>query len=83
MAAFSLFAMSVAIVPSVNSADTKAEMEKCYGVVKAGKNDCAAANGSHSCAAQAKKDSDGGEWLLLPKGTCEKITGGLLQPKKA
>jgi uncharacterized membrane protein len=53
-------------------------MEKCYGVAKAGKNDCAA-NG-HSCAAQAKTDGDKSEWIAVPKGTCEKIVGGSLTP---
>ena len=32
--------------------------EKCYGIAKAGKNDCAAANGSHSCAGQAKAETE-------------------------
>jgi uncharacterized membrane protein len=63
---------------SAQAAD-KPEMEKCYGVVKAGKNDCAA-NG-HSCAAQAKTDNDGKEWLSVPKGTCERIAGGSTKPK--
>lgn len=53
--------------------------EKCYGVAKAGKNDCAA-NG-HSCAAQGKKDADGKDWVKLPKGTCEKLAGGSLAAK--
>ena len=53
--------------------------EKCYGVAKAGQNDCAA-NG-HSCAAQAKADRDPKEWKAVPKGTCEKL-GGSLQPGK-
>ncbi|MDX1949913.1 MAG: DUF2282 domain-containing protein [Rickettsiales bacterium] len=57
-----------------------AEKEKCYGIVKASKNDCAAADGSHSCAGYAKKDSDGKEWVLLPKGTCERIVGGSTTP---
>ena len=35
---------------------------KCYGVAKAGQNDCASHNGSHSCAGQAKVDSDPNEW---------------------
>ena len=34
------------------------DLEKCYGVAKAGKNDCASSNGTHSCAARAKKDGD-------------------------
>ena len=54
------------------------ETEKCYGVAKAGKNDCAA-NG-HSCAGQAKKDNDGKDWMHVPKGTCEKM-GGSTSPK--
>lgn len=56
----------------------KEGMEKCYGVAKAGKNDCGA-NG-HGCAGQAKADGDKNEWLSLPKGSCERIVGGSLQP---
>jgi uncharacterized membrane protein len=55
-------------------ADKSGAMEKCAGVVKAGKNDCAA-NG-HACAGQAKADNDAKEWIKVPKGTCEKLTGG-------
>lgn len=54
--------------------------EKCYGVVKAGKNDCGAANGSHSCAGHATMDADGGTFVALPKGVCEKLVGGSLEP---
>lgn len=57
------------------SDDKAAEKEKCYGVAKAGKNDCAAANGSHSCAGQAKTDNDVNEWKYVAKGTCEKLGG--------
>ena len=56
------------------AADKK--MEKCYGIVKAGQNDCANKAGTHSCAGQAKVDGDKGEWLLVPKGSCERIVGG-------
>jgi uncharacterized membrane protein len=56
------------------------EMEKCSGIVKAGMNDCGA-NG-HACAAQAKVDNDPNEWVYMPKGTCEKITGGTVVEKK-
>lgn len=55
----------------------KAEKEKCYGIAKAGENDCASANGSHSCAGQAKKDMDANEWKYVAKGTCEKAGGSL------
>jgi uncharacterized membrane protein len=53
--------------------------EKCYGVAKAGKNDCAGP--SHSCMALSKKDGDGKEWIKVPKGTCERIVGGSLTAK--
>ena len=53
-----------------------AATEKCYGVSKAGKNDCAGA--AHSCQGEAKKDADAREWVKLPKGTCERLAGGSL-----
>ena len=56
-----------------------AATEKCYGVAKAGKNDCAGP--AHSCQALAKKDGDGKEWVKLPKGTCERLVGGSLTAK--
>ena len=56
-----------------------ADKEKCYGVAKAGKNDCAAADGSHSCAGQSKADGDKGEWVYVPAGTCAKLVGGSLE----
>ena len=57
-------------------------MEKCMGVAKAGQNDCASVNGSHSCAGQAKTDNDPNEWKFVPKGTCEKMGGKIAPPKK-
>jgi len=54
--------------------EKKAEMEKCYGVAKAGKNDCAGKG--HGCAGQAKTDGDGSEFISLPKGTCERLVNG-------
>ena len=52
--------------------------EKCYGVVKAGKNDCGNVAKTHSCAAQSTVDGDPGEWIALPAGVCEKLVGGSL-----
>ncbi len=54
--------------------------EKCYGVVKAGMNACGSADKAHGCAAQAKEDGSGVEWIALPKGTCERLVGGSLEP---
>ena len=70
-----------AISASTASAADKPETEKCYGVAQAGQTDCAAPNGSHSCAGQAKTDKDTHEWKKVAKGTCEKA-GGKLTPAK-
>jgi len=56
--------------------------EKCYGVAKAGKNDCGNVSGTHGCAGQAATDGLWDEWVYLPKGTCDKIAGGTTDPKK-
>lgn len=49
--------------------------EKCYGVAKAGQNDCASLSGSHTCAGQAKVDNSVDEWKYVPKGTCKQLGG--------
>ncbi len=49
--------------------------EKCYGIAKAGQNDCANLSGSHSCAGQSKLDNDKGEWKYVAKGTCKQLMG--------
>ncbi len=54
-----------------------AEREKCYGIAKAGQNDCGTA--THACAGQAKKDKAPDEWKYVAKGTCTKL-GGKLKP---
>ena len=59
------------------------DKEKCYGIAKAGQNDCADASGDHNCMAQATVDGAGDEWMAVPKGLCEKIVGGSLIPKTA
>lgn len=75
-AAVMALGLGAALSTSAVAADKKVEMEKCSGIVKAGMNDCGA-NG-HSCAGQSKADSQKGEWIKVPKGTCEKITGGVV-----
>lgn len=79
LASVSLFVAGAAVIAPMAHAISP-DMEKCAGIVKAGKNDCGA-NG-HSCAGQAKKDNDPNEWIAVPKGTCEKIAGGRVVSKK-
>jgi uncharacterized membrane protein len=57
------------------------ETEKCYGIVKAGLNDCQTAQAA--CAGSATVDRQPDAFLLLPKGTCEKIVGASLKSKDA
>ena len=59
------------------AAADKHEREKCYGIAKAGQNDCGTA--THTCAGKAKKDNAPDEWKYVAKGTCEKL-GGKKQP---
>ena len=56
------------------------KMEKCYGVAKAGQNDCKAGAGT-SCAGTSTKDAQGNSWMYVAKGSCEKLVGGSLTPK--
>jgi len=58
----------------------EANTEKCYGVARAGKNDCA--SGAHACAGQSSKSGSPSDFLKVPKGTCERIVGGRLTPGK-
>ncbi|MBT9519757.1 MAG: DUF2282 domain-containing protein [Dechloromonas sp.] len=51
---------------------SNAGKEKCYGVSRAGQNDCAAGPGT-SCAGSSKVDYQGNAWKLVPKGTCVTI----------
>ncbi len=54
--------------------------EKCYGVARAGMNDCFFA--ANSCAGTAAADNDPRAWIYTPQGTCKKITRGTLEPPK-
>jgi uncharacterized membrane protein len=71
-----LLALGAAGVASQALAAT-GNTEKCAGIVKAGKNDCGTS--VSSCAATAKMDHEPEAWILVPKGTCDKIAGGRLQ----
>jgi uncharacterized membrane protein len=56
------------------------EAEKCYGIAKAGQNDCAS-TGNNSCAGTSRLDADPRAWLYVPEGYCERIVEGSLTPK--
>lgn len=77
--ATALATVCIAGLGTAQAADTG--KEKCFGIAKAGQNDCASVTGSHSCAGQAKKDQDLTEWKFVAKGTCEKAGGKMTAPK--
>jgi uncharacterized membrane protein len=74
----SLLAVGVASADQHTGKDDKV---KCYGVAKAGKNDCATA--SHGCAGASKKDNDPAEWKFMPRAECEKAGGKAGSDQKA
>ena len=91
--AFSTLALAAIAGGAAQAADDmkkkdgmKSEMEKCYGVSMAGKNDCAAGPGT-TCAGTAKVDYQGNAWKNVPKGTCAQIKTpkgmGALAPMKS
>jgi len=67
-------------LPGTVLAQAKVETEKCYGIVKAGQNDCQTA--TSSCSGTSKKDAQADAWISVPKGTCAKIVGASLTAKK-
>jgi uncharacterized membrane protein len=77
-------ALAAAIaVPAVTGAQPapapKFESEKCFGIAKAGKNDCQTANSS--CAGTSKRDGQRDAWVYVPKGTCDRLVNGSIQPR--
>jgi len=74
----SLLAVTLAMVANTAQA-AKDDTEKCAGVVKAGKNDCGTSKSA--CAGTTSADRDPEAWILVPKGTCERIAGGTLTNK--
>lgn len=73
-------AIALAMTMGSNPANAETKMEKCYGIAKAGKNDCGVP-GKHSCAGYAKVDNDPAEWVFVTEGTCEQDQNGSLTPK--
>ncbi|MGE4072473.1 MAG: DUF2282 domain-containing protein [Lysobacterales bacterium] len=72
-------ASAVVMTASGAQAEEKAPVEKCFGIAKAGRNDCQTA--SSSCAGTSKQDRQPDAWIYVPRGSCDKIAGGSLTPK--
>lgn len=76
------FAVTATVLSAISSVsyaaeDHHMEEEKCFGIAKAGMNDCSPNN----CKGHAKVDGQGDSFVKLPKGICERLTNGSLEPK--
>lgn len=69
LAAIAMAAGIAAGIAAAPAHAAKPEMEKCFGIAKAGQNDCAAGAGT-SCAGTSVRDYQGNAWKLVAKGTC-------------
>lgn len=82
----SMLAATVA-APILASAQTPApaptySAEKCYGIAKAGSNDCAS-HGNNSCGGTSRVDADPNAWIYVPAGYCERIVDGSKEPQSS
>ena len=67
-------ALALGTLSLSTAVNADSDMEKCYGVAKAGKNDCQTSNSS--CAGTSTEDDQSDAFVLVPKGLCDKLTGG-------
>jgi uncharacterized membrane protein len=76
--------LAMGLLSGAHAADEKSmEKEKCFGIAKAGSNDCANLSGSHSCAGQSKNAMGADEWNYVAKGSCAKMGGKSMDEAKA
>ncbi len=71
----SILALGLTATAPAHAGGNEGGKEKCYGIAKAGQNDCANLAGTHSCAGQSKADMDAGEWKFVAKGSCASLGG--------
>lgn len=73
-------AVATAQVPKPVPKPAEFKAEKCYGIARAGENDCAS-TGNNECGGTSRKSNDLRAWIWVPEGYCEKIQGGSRVPK--
>jgi uncharacterized membrane protein len=70
----SLAALAAILATATTASAATMGTEKCYGVARAGSNDCKTA--AHSCAGMGTTDSDASDWVKIPTGLCKKLANG-------
>jgi uncharacterized membrane protein len=63
--------VALTLAQAANAQDSS--KEKCYGIAKAGQNDCGTAR--HTCAGKSTRDNSSDDWKYVAKGTCGKVGG--------
>lgn len=63
--------VALVLAQAANAQDSS--KEKCYGIAKAGQNDCGTAR--HTCAGKSTRDNSPDDWKYVAKGTCGKVGG--------
>jgi uncharacterized membrane protein len=81
MKAYVVIALATAIgIVSAQAEGDHSGDEKCYGIAKAGKNDCGNATGTHTCGGKATTDHDPNEWMWVEQGKCVEMGGSTTAP---
>jgi uncharacterized membrane protein len=84
ISAAALAAVLSAGIANAGPVPPQPNMDKCYGIARAGQNDCAAGAGT-SCAGTSRRDYQGNAWKYVARGTCTRISTpngpGSLTPK--
>ena len=70
--------LAMGLVGASTEALAAKKFEKCFGIAKAGKNDCQTSNSA--CAGTSTADNQKDAWIYVPKGTCDKIVGSAGKP---
>jgi uncharacterized membrane protein len=78
----SIIALGVASTSALAVPDQPKNWEKCTGISKKGMNDCGALDGKHGCGGMSTTENSPNEWVYVPEGVCEKITGGKVHATK-
>jgi len=71
-------AIGMLVTARADQSSNGSQPEQCYGIAKAGMNDCQTA--THACAGTSTKDRDKASWIYVPTGTFAKIAGGNTTP---
>jgi uncharacterized membrane protein len=74
--------LALGLLSGAQAEEKAGAKEKCFGIAKAGQNDCANLSGTHSCAGQSKNDNDLAEWKYVAKGTCAQLGGKSMDEAK-